>query len=606
MAASRSDSRRFWLDPVLLGAGLGAWAGAAAALFLFHLVDFSASGGDRFMLTMWAVGHGVLGGAGVGLLGAGLFGLVTRGARRHAAASNALDAVLCSGFVFSAVLVVVLLAARPVFLSDPWVVLSALGAAAAVAACALGGWRSQRRAQRHSRFAIVSLAIALVVPILATPLVRSSPPSSSEEMPPRNALGDGRRVLLLGWDGATWDVLRPLLAAGRLPNLARLLPDAASGTLWAPVEPIQPFADSASRGARSPAIWETLATGKDPRVHGIWDFRVKLVHGVEQPIPFRVAGEYLGETRASTGELRRSKRVWEILEDAGVSTAVVGWLSTWPVEAEAPGIVVSERAFHGDADAARHADGIDFAALRLAAHRELQRRHPDLGRAPELAAYRTEMAHDLFKLKAALAIEETARPELLAIAFRSTDVAQHQFWRDWAPESFGLEASDRDAVRAELIPAAYELLDEALGELLAARGGEDTIVLFSDHGAGAWVAEGLGRLLGEGFRAAYHPEYSGNHRLNGIVLLHGPDIATGGALPDAAMGAITPTVLRLFGLPHARDMAAGPLDDGLVAAPAAEEIATFEGREPRQALAPSRAESDEALLERLRSLGYVR
>ena len=39
------------------------------------------------------------------------------------------------------------------------------------------------------------------------------------------------RVLVVGWDGATWDVLRPLLAQGRLPHLARLLDRGAHGVL---------------------------------------------------------------------------------------------------------------------------------------------------------------------------------------------------------------------------------------------------------------------------------------------------------------------------------------------------------------------------------------
>ena len=72
MAGSRSDVRRFWLDPIFLGLGTGAWVGAAAALFLFHLVDFAAVPADRVVLTCWLVGHfAVAGGLSAALVTAG-------------------------------------------------------------------------------------------------------------------------------------------------------------------------------------------------------------------------------------------------------------------------------------------------------------------------------------------------------------------------------------------------------------------------------------------------------------------------------------------------------------------------------------------------------
>ena len=39
------------------------------------------------------------------------------------------------------------------------------------------------------------------------------------------------KVFVLGLDGATWDVLEPLLQDGLLPNLARLREQGASGSL---------------------------------------------------------------------------------------------------------------------------------------------------------------------------------------------------------------------------------------------------------------------------------------------------------------------------------------------------------------------------------------
>ncbi|WP_080505387.1 alkaline phosphatase family protein [Halococcus hamelinensis] len=59
-------------------------------------------------------------------------------------------------------------------------------------------------------------------------------------------------VTLIGLDGATWDVLRPLLEEGDLPNLSQLMEDGFSGTLYSTVP-----------SRTSPAI-PSLYTGCDP------------------------------------------------------------------------------------------------------------------------------------------------------------------------------------------------------------------------------------------------------------------------------------------------------------------------------------------------------
>jgi hypothetical protein len=38
-------------------------------------------------------------------------------------------------------------------------------------------------------------------------------------------------VLLAGWDAADWNVIHPLLIAGEMPNLARLMASGVSGNL---------------------------------------------------------------------------------------------------------------------------------------------------------------------------------------------------------------------------------------------------------------------------------------------------------------------------------------------------------------------------------------
>src|SRR5262245_35559710 len=73
-----------------------------------------------------------------------------------------------------------------------------------------------------------------------------------------------RPALVLGLDGATFDVIRPLVAAGRLPNLARWMEQGASAVLHSTVPPV------------SFPAWSTFATGLEPGAHGLFDFTQKL------------------------------------------------------------------------------------------------------------------------------------------------------------------------------------------------------------------------------------------------------------------------------------------------------------------------------------------
>ena len=67
-------------------------------------------------------------------------------------------------------------------------------------------------------------------------------------------------LTVIGLDAATFDVVDPLVAAGDLPHLARLLERGASGVLRSTTHPLTPHA------------WSTMVTGVNAGQHGIWDF----------------------------------------------------------------------------------------------------------------------------------------------------------------------------------------------------------------------------------------------------------------------------------------------------------------------------------------------
>ena len=76
------------------------------------------------------------------------------------------------------------------------------------------------------------------------------------------------RVFIVGWDGATFDLIKPWVAEGKLPHIAEVLENGAHGLLRSTLPPMT-----------FPA-WTSFMTGKNPAKHGIFDPRLgKWVYG---------------------------------------------------------------------------------------------------------------------------------------------------------------------------------------------------------------------------------------------------------------------------------------------------------------------------------------
>src|SRR5262245_45910800 len=110
------------------------------------------------------------------------------------------------------------------------------------------------------------------------------------------------KVVLAAWDGADWDVITPLLDAGRLPQLERLIDGGVMGQL-------------ASGGPLlSPLVPTTLATGVRADRHGILTDT--------EPDP------RTGGLRSVGPRSRRAPALWNRLDRRGLDAHVVGWPAT--------------------------------------------------------------------------------------------------------------------------------------------------------------------------------------------------------------------------------------------------------------------------------------
>ncbi|MHC5034467.1 MAG: alkaline phosphatase family protein, partial [Planctomycetota bacterium] len=113
-----------------------------------------------------------------------------------------------------------------------------------------------------------------------------------------------RKVMIIGLDAVTLELIRPWAEEGRLPNLARFLDEGASGPLRSTLPP------------GSPAAWSTFATGMNPGGHGVLGFYQ--LH----------ADSY--EPRLMNASSRAGTTFWEVAGQHGVRGGVLNLPFTFP------------------------------------------------------------------------------------------------------------------------------------------------------------------------------------------------------------------------------------------------------------------------------------
>jgi Tfp pilus assembly protein PilF/predicted AlkP superfamily phosphohydrolase/phosphomutase len=430
--------------------------------------------------------------------------------------------------------------------------------------------------------------------------VRIRSAALAQETPRRQTTGS--KVILIGLDGADWNIIDPLIQAGRLPNLARLAHRGSRGRLHS----ITPML--------SPVVWTSIATGVLPSRHGIVDFLASTGRdGDKQPV---------------TSTLRKTKALWNILSEQGLSVGVAGWWASFPAE-KVSGFVVSDRvayqlfgsgASHNPARAGKVyppeiADLV--ASLTVAPETlgvtEVSRyvRLPD--DRSSLPADQNRLIDDLKTLLAAgdtytavsLALRERYHPDFQAVYIEGTDTIAHLFMRFAPPPMEGVTKEDAQRF-GRAVDEYYRHADELVGRLVEAAGPQSAVIVCSDHGFRTGDNRPLtDSRIGYGQAADWHRKY-------GIVVLAGPPFRSDHELSEASVLDITPTVLALLGLPVAEDMDGRPILDAFepsfLASHPVRYVPTYESSSVAASSgrpAPSDPQGDQELRERLESLGYL-
>ena len=256
-----------------------------------------------------------------------------------------------------------------------------------------------------------------------------------------------RRVLVIALGEATPDLIQPWADDGRLPAIKALMDRGTGGRLLSQIPPI------------TPQLWATIATGRSPGHHGVFDFwqrgpdgRFREVHGrdVEQDT------------------------IWSLLSERGRPSGILNVPFTFPPTA-IDGFMISGEDAPGPHPSIAHPPELYGEVVERFGRYRLKDIFPGGRRKSD---YLTLIPEDVEKQTRVFEYLLATKPWDFGLVFYSaTAIAQHYFWSD-------MTSDDPDNPYRGVIEDAYRAVDRAISKLVESAGPETTVFVVSDCGAG--------------------------------------------------------------------------------------------------------------------------
>jgi predicted AlkP superfamily phosphohydrolase/phosphomutase len=266
------------------------------------------------------------------------------------------------------------------------------------------------------------------------------------------------RVLIIGLDGATLDLISPWVAQGELPTFERLMSEGTYGEL------------ESVPNMHTAAAWPSMFTGKNPGKHGMfW-----LVEPKENSYDFAFVD----------GSWCRSPAIWDVLGQNGFEVGVFGVPMTFPAHPlngflvagfDAPGPEHPRFAYPQTIVSELRQE---FGVFPLRSSAPVLAQQGKVGQALDELCRHTERQVQMIEW-----LMKEKPWDLFMAVLMASDEAQHIFWhihdpthpwhQTWMKEKYG-----------DPILAVYKMLDDSLARLRQVAGEDCTVLIVSDHGTG--------------------------------------------------------------------------------------------------------------------------
>jgi predicted AlkP superfamily phosphohydrolase/phosphomutase len=276
------------------------------------------------------------------------------------------------------------------------------------------------------------------------------------------------QTLLIGLDGATFNVLEPLWENGSMPFLKACVDRGVRAELQSVIPNL------------TPPAWTSLVTGRSPGHHGIFDF-VRVTR----------TADYMQYQMATSTDIQ-SETLWSIVSRQGRQVATLNFPVMFPPRPIAgysiPGFVTwrhLRRAVYPPEFYNQLTALSGFNPKELVLDIEHERKAIQV---LEKEQYEDWIGFHIRReerwLEVVRFLSHNTQCDLLAVLFDGVDKLQHICWRFVEPGFSLADASPWERKIHELCVTYFRRLDEILAEVVALAGRGTHVIFTSDHGFG--------------------------------------------------------------------------------------------------------------------------
>ena len=263
------------------------------------------------------------------------------------------------------------------------------------------------------------------------------------------------KVLVIGLDGATFDVIRPMIEQNRLPNIAGLIGSGVHGKLTSTIPP------------HSPVAWSSFVTGKNPGKHGVYYF--------------------LGDTLETynralvSSKSIRTEKLWQILSRNGKRVGIIDVPLTYPPD-EVNGFMISGMLTPSEESIFTYPANLHTELIiKLGDYPLEERVLHEFKKGNALDALKQLYYLTNKRRDAAFYLMHKYDWDFFMIVFRGTDLIQHVAFKFW-DKNYCKQHELECTKFGEIIFQFYEKIDAIIGDILTQVRDKCTTIIMSDHG----------------------------------------------------------------------------------------------------------------------------